>query len=41
MPVTNVKARLNEFTLGYERTFELAGHSASFNVNPRIVDNRD
>jgi hypothetical protein len=29
LPVTNVQARINTFSLGYERTFGLAGHSAS------------
>jgi hypothetical protein len=29
LPVTNVKARINAFSLGYEHTFGLAGHTAS------------
>jgi len=29
LPVTNVQARINTFSLGYEHTFGLAGHSAS------------
>jgi len=29
LPVTNVRARINTVSLGYERTFGLAGHTAS------------
>jgi hypothetical protein len=29
LPVTNVQARINSFSLGYEHTFGLAGHTAS------------
>jgi hypothetical protein len=47
LPVTNVQARRNQFTFGYEYTFGLAGHSASIafampytsgNLSGNVVD---